>query len=152
MFDRAYANLAIGDAQSFDWVEVTGDHIERFASMSGERHPYHLDEEAAAAGPFGRRVAQGLLTVVLASSGMQQPRDAVAALVGIDRIRFLAPVHIGDSVRLTLEVKRKLSRSTGNVVVFDQRVETADGRLAVTGLITVLMASTNGTDGLGPGD
>ena len=44
---------------------ITDADIVRFAEVSGDRNPVHLDEEYAARSPFGRRVAHGFLTVAL---------------------------------------------------------------------------------------
>ena len=41
---------------------ITADDVERFAQISGDLNPIHLDAEFAATTPFGRRVSHGLLT------------------------------------------------------------------------------------------
>ena len=83
---------------------VTETDVVTYASLTGDWHPLHTDAPAAEAGQFGERIAHGLLTLAIGSTlilrhGPHQylPRTFIA-FSGIDRIRFLLPVRIGDTL------------------------------------------------------
>jgi acyl dehydratase len=87
-----------------DWHEVTQDEIDAFAKATGDRQWIHVNRERAAAGPFGRPIAHGLLTLSLAVALLDELLEVEdAALVvnyGLNRVRFPAPVPVGANVRL----------------------------------------------------
>jgi acyl dehydratase len=83
---------------------ITDDDIVRFAEVSGDRNPVHLDADYAARSPFGQRIAHGFLTgsMISALIGMELP-GAGSIYLG-QTLKFLAPVHIGDTVTASVEV------------------------------------------------
>src|SRR6202011_4352986 len=83
---------------------ITDADIMRLAEVSGDRNPVHLDEEYAARSPFGRRVAHGFLTgsMISAMIGMYLPGPGSIYLG--QTMKFLAPVAIGDTVTLSVEI------------------------------------------------
>ena len=83
---------------------ITDDDIVRFAEVSGDRNPVHLDANYAARSPFGQRIAHGFLTgsMISALIGMELP-GAGSIYLG-QTLKFLAPVHIGDTVTASVEV------------------------------------------------
>jgi acyl dehydratase len=68
--------------------------------------PFHLDEAAGAASLFGGLVASGGHTVIVSIKlgAEEMPRTAAVAGLGIDELRFLAPVRPGDRLTQTTEV------------------------------------------------
>lgn len=83
---------------------ITEADIVRFADVSGDHNPVHLDEEYAASSPFGKRIAHGFLTGSLISAviGMELPGPGSIYLG--QTLKFLAPVHINDTVTVSVEV------------------------------------------------
>jgi 3-hydroxybutyryl-CoA dehydratase len=83
---------------------ITDADIVRFAEVSGDRNPVHLDEAYATRSPFGQRIAHGFLTGSLISAviGMEMPGPGSIYLG--QTLKFLAPVHIGDTVTVSVEV------------------------------------------------
>jgi len=76
-----------------------------FAMFSGDWHPIHTDTEYAAADPdFGGRIAHGALVLSVALGLVTLWPPAVRAFYGIDRLRFVAPTRIGDTVHAETEV------------------------------------------------
>ena len=86
---------------------VTEADIVNFAGLSGDFMELHVSEQWASQGPFGRRIAHGMLVLSI-SSGLTvqvgQTRDTVIAFYGIDRLRFTKPTFIGDTVHVEKEV------------------------------------------------
>lgn len=86
---------------------MTEAAIEACAGLSGDFNPLHVDEEFARRGPFGTRVAHGPLVYLFATGllyGLHLYDDTLVAFLGFDRLAFIAPVRIGDTVRARIRV------------------------------------------------
>lgn len=87
-----------------NWMEVDAQRVADFASATGDRQWIHLDaERCARESPFGRPVAHGFLTLSLLQSLMvdaiELPPASLEVNYGLDRLRFTAPVLVGDRIR-----------------------------------------------------
>jgi acyl dehydratase len=82
---------------------VTQDIIDRFADVTGDHQWIHTDPERASASPFGGTIAHGYFTLSLAPTLLTEvlPLDQFAMGVnyGLDKLRFPAPLRVGDRVR-----------------------------------------------------
>lgn len=87
------------------WMEMTQDHINGFADVTGDHQWIHTDPERAKSGPFGTTVAHGYLTLALLIPLLEQvliiENRASSINYGLDKVRFPAPVRSGSRVRLT---------------------------------------------------
>ena len=85
----------------------TEDDVARFAALTGDSNPLHMDSEFAARTKFGRRVVHGMLVASYVSTviGMQLP--GAGALWTQQIFRWRRPVHPGDTVEIVLEVAQK---------------------------------------------
>jgi acyl dehydratase len=85
------------------WREVTQQQIDLFAEATGDHQWIHVDPERAADGPFGATIAHGYLTLSLVNAFMPEifwiegPKMGVN--VGLNKVRFPAPVKVGSRVR-----------------------------------------------------
>jgi acyl dehydratase len=86
-----------------DWVEVDQPRIDRFAQATGDHQWIHVDEEAAAKGPFGATIAHGFLTLsllpLMAESAFTIDDVRMGVNYGLNRVRFPHPVRVGSRVR-----------------------------------------------------
>lgn len=97
--------LTAGDAwRSPGERTITEGDVDGFAHLSGDHFALHTDPHWAATTRFGARVAHGLLVLSAASGLWHLAREVVVALYGLDHVRFVAPVYIGDTVRVELTV------------------------------------------------
>ena len=85
-----------------EWFEVDQQRINTFADATDDHQWIHVDQERAAAGPFGTTIAHGFLTLSLIVT--LQPRlDVEGARMsinyGLDRVRFITPVPSGSRIR-----------------------------------------------------
>jgi len=108
-----------------EWLEVTQDLIDGFATLTGDRQWIHVDQERARReSPFGATVAHGFLTVALLSRLLSQAvavemESKLRVNYGFNRLRFPAPVPSGSRIR---------ARVTPNAVRdFDDGIEIAWG-------------------------
>jgi len=106
---------------------ISEQDVETFAELTGDLNPLHLDEEFARATRFGDRVVHGMLTLSV-TGGLRYPLngDRLVCLYGIERIRMVRPVRIGDSVRVEGEVGSLTPKDAGGVVTFAEEVINQD--------------------------
>lgn len=105
---------------------VTETDIVVFAGLSGDYVELHTNEEYARQSPFGRRIAHGALIFSLSiglTTQMNLIHGTLLAFSGVDRLRFVQPVFIGDTIRVEKRViERQPLDSTRGVVVFETKV------------------------------
>lgn len=91
-----------------DWIKVEQDRVDTFADCTGDHQWIHVDVERAKAGPFGGTIAHGYLTMSMINLFLPDLVEvrgfAHAVNVGLDKLRFLAPVVVGSRIRATGEV------------------------------------------------
>ncbi|MDP6345939.1 MAG: MaoC family dehydratase [Alphaproteobacteria bacterium] len=116
--------VKIGDAASFAKT-VSESDIYAFAGVTGDFAAPHTNEEYMKRTQYGERVAHGALLVgfmstasaILGGRLTEGREDLTPMSLGYDRVRFVAPVRIGDTITVTYEVselepERRRSRST----------------------------------------
>ncbi|HEX4248016.1 MAG TPA: MaoC family dehydratase [Pseudonocardia sp.] len=97
-----------------------------FTTMTMNPAPLHLDADYAAGTEFGRPLVNSMFTVALVV-GLSVPEltlGTIVAQLGMDAIRFPAPVFPGDTVRVETEVveaRESRSRPDAGIVVFEHR-------------------------------
>ena len=107
---RWFEDLVVGERASFGAYPVTRDEVIAFA-RAYDPQPFHLSDEGAAATPFGRLAASGWHTcaMMMAMLVAHMDEEATASLgsPGIDELRWLRPVHPGDTLRCETELLSK---------------------------------------------
>jgi acyl dehydratase len=92
-----------------DWRELTQEHIDRFAELSGDDQWIHVDvERAKTESPFGTTVAHGNLTLSMIDGFrkdlIKSEGFALGVNYGWNKVRFPAPVPSGSRLRARAEV------------------------------------------------
>jgi acyl dehydratase len=110
---------------------ITESDVVNFAGLSGDFVELHTNEEYARQSPFGKRIAHGLLTLSISSGLMVQMNlitDTVLAFYGIDKLRFVKPVFIGDTIHVRKKVVDAMAKSSEmGVVTFETTVLNQNG-------------------------
>lgn len=135
MQGKTIHELAVGDSASTAKT-ISESDVYQFAGITGDLNPAHVDEQYAAGTRFGGRIAHGMLSAGLISAviGMQIPGPGTI-YIGQD-LKFLAPVHIGDTVMATVTVKElDVER---NRVTLETICENQDGKMVVDGVALVM--------------
>lgn len=146
MLDKYYDQLTVGDVfAGTRGRTVTEADIALFSAVSGDWSPLHNDAAFAAEGPFGTRIAHGLLLISMMTGMAPISGQAVVALYGFDRIRFVHPVMLGDTITYTSRVAKLRPKEDGRGVV-DLDFEICNQRqtLCVAGTINILLHRTPG--------
>lgn len=126
--------LAIGDSLRFART-VTAMDIALCAAITGDFDPLHMDDDYASGTAFGARIAHGALVLGLCSTcaSMMAQRSIAAgaegtpASLGYDRVRFLKPAFVGDTLAALYTVEAldpAARRSDSRIAVTNQRGET----------------------------
>jgi acyl dehydratase len=105
---------------------ITTDDIDRYAELTGERHPVHMDDEFARAAGFQGRIAHGLFGLALIEglkAGLGCFERSVVASLGWDKVAFHAPLAPGDDVHLRLEmVSKRMSSKPGRGIATERGI------------------------------
>ena len=111
-FRKTFEQLKLGDTFKSESRNVTLADIDHFAEFTGDNFYAHMDQEAAANNPFFEgRVAHGYLILSFAAGLFVDPDfGPVLANYGVDDLRFIQPVNVGDSLKVRLTCKQKTLR------------------------------------------
>jgi 3-hydroxybutyryl-CoA dehydratase len=125
---------------------VAESDIFTFAGFSGDYNQIHTDAEFAKGTPFGQRVAHGLLGLSIASGLAMRTgilEGTVIAFREINTWKFIAPVFIGDTLHVELEVveTKALPRIGGGSVIITLDVKKQSDETVMKGNWTVLVLS-----------
>jgi acyl dehydratase len=75
------------------------------AGQSGDFFPHHMDEEWCKSQPFKKRIAHGTLIFTVAIGLTADFVNEVSITYGYERLRFIKPVFINDTIKVTVTIK-----------------------------------------------
>ncbi|MBN2283703.1 MAG: MaoC family dehydratase N-terminal domain-containing protein [Deltaproteobacteria bacterium] len=110
MAEKYWEDFDVGFSFKTPSITVTESHIVTWAGLTMDFYPLHVDAEYAKKTVFKERIAHGPLIFGLAVGLAAQARiegGAVMAWMGVDNMRMLAPVRIGDTVTVNIEVTQR---------------------------------------------
>lgn len=128
-----WEDAIVGDSRITLGRTVTESDVIALCALEGSYEPIHCDEEYCKTLPVGRRIAHGLLNLVLAE-GMRSHmiwyngdgfrRQSLIGLVGIDSVRFHVPLYPYDTIRVrtTITDKRESSKPGRGIIIFKDEV------------------------------
>lgn len=134
---KYYEDLEIGQAHETVHM-IREEDITKFAEVSGDYNPLHMDDEFAAQTPFGQRIAHGALTASYISGILGNNLPGPGAIFTGLSMRFRRPVFIGDEVTVRAEVSEKNDR--GNRVTMKVAC-IVKGKKVITGEAQVVAPS-----------
>ena len=105
--DRWYEDFQIGESRGSTGRTITEADIVLHAGQTGDFFPHHMDAVWAATQPIGQRIAHGTLILSIAVGMTAGDINPQAMSYGYDRIRFIKPVFIGDTITVTAEITEK---------------------------------------------
>ena len=105
--DRWFEDYEVGESRTSVGRTITEADIVLHAGQTGDFFPHHMDAEWMASQPAGRRIAHGTLILSVAVGMTAGDINPQAMSYGYDRIRFIKPVFIGDTIRVTAEIVEK---------------------------------------------
>ncbi len=147
-FRKYFEDLQMGDSLLTHRRTVSEADIVNFGGVSGDYFYMHFDEIAAKDTQFGKRIAHGYFVLSAAAGLFVSPAPGpVLANYGLDNLRFITPVAIGDTIRARLTCKRKVDRNRTDdkgigqgVVAWDVQVTNQNEELVASyDILTLVM-------------
>lgn len=127
---KHYESYVIADSWTSTGRTITETDIVIHAGQTGDFFPHHMDEEWCKTQPFKKRIAHGTLIFSIAIGKTASVINEVAMTYGYDRLRFMKPVYIGDTIHIKITVAEKKEHKkpgfglvTEFVEVFNQNEE-----------------------------
>ena len=134
-------HVAVGDRVQFSKTVGESD-VYLFAGITGDFSGNHVNEEFMRTSAFGRRIAHGALLVgymsttstLMIERSLEKGIDSTPVSLGYDRIRFLKPVFIGDTITVRYEISEldaenrrtrasiEVTKQTGELVAVAQHI------------------------------
>ncbi|MBB5205126.1 oxepin-CoA hydrolase/3-oxo-5,6-dehydrosuberyl-CoA semialdehyde dehydrogenase [Inhella inkyongensis] len=146
-FRRHFEDVEVGMSLLTHRRTVSEADIVNFGGLSGDYFYMHFDEVAAKASPFGQRIAHGYFVLSAAAGLFVSPAPGpVLANYGLENLRFVTPVAIGDTIQARLTAKRKIDRPPRDdqpaqgVIGWDVAVTNQRGELCASYEILTLVA------------
>ncbi len=105
-----------------DWLEIDQERINKFAECTGDHQWIHVDEKAAAQGPFGKTIAHGYLTLSLipffsSDIGIVPEGSVMAINYGLNKVRLINPVPVGAKIKDSVVLSEVTEKSGGRILV-----------------------------------
>jgi len=98
-----FKDISLGQTAEYE-KQVTDEDVRKFADISGDYNPIHLDDEFAKDSMFGARIAHGILTASHISAVIGYIFPGPGWIYLGQSLQFRAPVKIGDTVHTAVEV------------------------------------------------
>lgn len=103
---------------------ITETDIVIHAGQTGDFYPHHMDEEWCKTQPFQKRIAHGTLIFSVAVGMTAGLINEVSMTYGYERLRFLKPVFIGDTIRVRISIADMKEHKKPGFGLVTERVET----------------------------
>jgi acyl dehydratase len=123
-----FEDYVAGTVRTSTGRTITEADIVLHAGQTGDFYPHHMDAEWCRTQDFKQRIAHGTLVFSIAVGQTAGEINPEAFSYGYDRLRFIKPVFIGDTLtsRCTVKEKRDHKRPEYGVVV--EQVESINQR------------------------
>lgn len=124
-----FEDFEVGQVFESQGRTITEADIVTFAGWSWDTNPVHTDAALAKSGRFGAPIAHGLLGLSVAmglASRLGVFEHCSIALLGIDDWRFVRPIHVGDTVKVRVEILGARPTSKGDAGILSRRFTLVD--------------------------
>jgi 3-hydroxybutyryl-CoA dehydratase len=140
-----WEDFEVGQEMRTPGRTITEADVVSFAGLSGDYNPLHTDKEYASAGPFGQRIAHGLLGLSVASGLVTRLGILEESVLAFREMtcKFRKPIFIGDTVYVRVQVMdtKAVPRIGGGSVKISVKLHNQDDEVVQTGVWTGLMRS-----------
>lgn len=107
MPSKFFEDYVIGESRETLGRTITETDIVMHAGQTGDFYPHHMDAEWCAEQEFGQRIAHGTLIFSVGVGMTANEINPEAFSYGYDKLRFIKPVFIGDTVHVRVSIKDK---------------------------------------------
>lgn len=121
---KFFEDFELSEGRTTAKRKITGADIDLHAEESGDYFPHHMDAEWCKTQPFKKRMAHGTLVLTVAIGLTADVINEVSMTYGFDRIRFVKPVFIDDTIYVTTKIKEKKEHKRPGFGLITEQVET----------------------------
>ena len=147
MIRHYWEDYVIGSSRVSSGRTITEADIVLHAGQTGDFYPHHMDAEWCKTQAFGQRVAHGTLILSVGVGSLAGEINEVAFSYGYDKVRFIAPVFIGDTITSRAEIvaKRDHAKKPNEFGIVDEQVSITNQRgETVVAFVHVYMVEKKG--------
>ena len=140
-----FEDLVVGYEIETPGRTITETDVVNFAALTGDHNPLHTDAVFAEQGPFGARIAHGLLGLAVTSGLIARLGLFESSVIAFHEMacKFRHPVFIGDTVRARALVtsSKPVPRLGGGRIELDVKLYNQDGATVQSGRWRVVLRS-----------
>jgi acyl dehydratase len=145
-----YEDYAVGDEFVTPARTVTEADVTLFAALSGDYNRLHTDAEYAAQGPFGERIAHGLLglsIVIGLAYRTEIDPDGAVAFLGLSW-KFNGPIRLGDTIHAVIQITGMRPTRTPDRGIIVQAIQLLNqrGEVVQSGEQTIMLKRRTKSD------
>lgn len=85
-------------------IKITDDMVRKFAELTGDMNPLHLDESFARKSRFGKRICHGMLVASMISRIMGMNFPGPGTIIVKQLLKYRAPVYVDETVEIRVSV------------------------------------------------
>ena len=123
-----FEDYVIGSTRETAGRTITETDIVLHAGQTGDFYPHHMDAEWCKSQEFKQRVAHGTLIFSVAVGLTAGTINPEAFSYGYDRLRFIKPVFIGDTIHARVSIKEKREHKKPGHGIVSELVEVLNQR------------------------
>lgn len=105
--EQYFEDYTVGETRSTFGRTITETDIVLHAGQTGDFFPHHMDAEWCKTQDFGQRIAHGTLIFSVGIGMTAGDVNPLAFSYGYDRLRFVKPVFIGDTITVKVTIREK---------------------------------------------
>lgn len=141
MFEKKFEQFELGERWTSRGRTITEADLVLFSAFSGDWYPLHTDKEYAEnETPFKQRIAHGMLVLSVATGLQVMEPEIIVAFYGIEKLRFINPTFINDTIHVELEVIELEDKENGTgVVTAVQKIVKQTDEVVTTGVLKILI-------------
>lgn len=126
--ERSFEDYPEGEERQTLGRTITEADVVLHAGQTGDFYPHHMDAEWCKTQEFGQRIAHGTLIFSVAVGMTAGDINPLAFSYGYDRLRFVKPVFIGDTIRATVVIAEKRPHKRPDLGFVVERLEVRNQR------------------------
>jgi len=127
----------VGQKYEFDKT-ISDEDVKKFAEVTGDFNPLHLDEEFAKTTMFGGRIAHGMIGAGIISGGLAMYLPGTGTTYLGQELSFKNPVRIGETIHVELEIMELIPKKKFDIAKIRTTCTNSKGEIVIDGTATVI--------------
>ena len=128
--------ISLGYTKNFS-VKITEEILDKFASISGDFNPLHMDEEYAKNTKFQKRICHGMLLASFFSRLIGMYIPGKPSLYFSQSLNFVSPCFIGDTLKISGTITKKTSAT--KMLTLNTEIHNQNKDCVVNGVAKVIV-------------